>query len=106
MPHAEALRLATGFPMYTGSFLAFGERSYNLERLFNIREGLTAADDSLPDRLTKTPQLARDGTSNPKHIVPLEKMVKQYYKVRGWDTKGIPVAKTLKRLRISFHADS
>jgi aldehyde:ferredoxin oxidoreductase len=100
LPHAEALRLATGFPMYTGSFLKLGERSFNLERLFNLREGLTAADDSLPDRLTKTPQPASDGSENLKHIVPLEKMLKQYYKVRGWDEHGVPKKRTLKRLKI------
>ena len=100
LPHAEALRLATGFPMYTGSFLAFGERSYNLERLYNLREGLNAADDSLPERLTKTPQMARDGTVNKKHVVPLEKMLKQYYKLRGWDKTGVPKKQTLERLNI------
>jgi len=113
LPHAEALRLAAGFPMYTGSFLRLGERSYNLERLFNLREGLTAADDSLPDRLTKTPQPARppaglpaqDVTANPKHVVPLEKMLKQYYKVRGWDAQGVPKIRTLKRLKIEIRGN-
>jgi len=100
LPQAEAIRLATGFPVYTGSFLSIGERSFNLERLFNLREGLTSADDSLPDRLTKTPQPARDGTANPKHIVPLEKMLKRYYQVRGWDANGVPKKSTLKRLKI------
>ncbi|GHV96318.1 aldehyde ferredoxin oxidoreductase [Spirochaetia bacterium] len=85
LPHAEALRLATGFPMYTGSFLILGERSYNLERLFNLREGLSAADDSLPGRLSE---------------IPLKKMLKKYYKVRGWDAAGIPTRRTLKRLKI------
>jgi len=101
LPHAEALRLATGFSMYTGSFLRLGERGYNLERLFNLREGLSAADDSLPDRLTKTPQPSRAGTANASHVVPLEKMLKQYYKVRGWDAMGIPKKRTLKRLKIA-----
>ena len=101
LPHAEALRLATGFPIYTGSFLRLGERSYNLERLFNLREGLTAAGDSLPDRLTKTPQPAEDGSANAGHVVPLEKMLKRYYKVRGWDTAGVPKKRTLKRLKIA-----
>ena len=100
LPHAEALRLATGFTMYTGNFLRLGEKSYNLERLFNLREGLTARDDSLPDRLTKEPQKTLDGTSNPLYVVPLEKMIKKYYKVRGWDERGIPRKQTLKKLGI------
>ncbi|MCL2179527.1 MAG: aldehyde ferredoxin oxidoreductase family protein [Treponema sp.] len=100
LPQAEAIRLATGFPMYTGSFLRLGERSFNLERLFNLREGLTADNDSLPDRLTKTPQPQRDGSENQKHIVPLDVMLKNYYKVRGWDKNGVPTKKTLKKLKI------
>jgi aldehyde:ferredoxin oxidoreductase len=100
LPHAEALRLAMGFPMYTGGFLTLGERSYNLERLFNIREGLTAADDSLPERLTKTPQPAAGTAASGNYVVPLEKMLKRYYQVRGWDAAGIPKQRTLKRLKI------
>jgi aldehyde:ferredoxin oxidoreductase len=100
LPHAEALRLATGFPLFTGGFLTLGERSYNLERLFNLREGLSAADDSLPGRLTETPQ-PREGENPPAegYVVPLEKMLKQYYNVRGWDVAGIPTRRTLKRLK-------
>jgi aldehyde:ferredoxin oxidoreductase len=86
--------------MYTGSFLKLGDRSFNLERLFNLREGFSAADDSLPDRLTKTPQPDRDGNTNPNYVVPLEKMLKRFYKVRGWDKQGVPKKRTLKRLKI------
>ena len=61
LPHAEALRRATGLRMFTGSFLDLGERSYNLERLYNLREGLTAKDDyQSTERLTgtcRTPQM-------------------------------------------------
>jgi aldehyde:ferredoxin oxidoreductase len=98
LPHAEAIRLATGLPMYTGGFLKLGERSYNLERLFNLREGLSSADDSLPGRLTKIPQ--KEG--KPETVVPLEKMLKQYYKVRGWDKEGRPKLKKIKALGIGL----
>ncbi len=95
-PHSEALRLITGLPFYTGSFVRFGERGYNLERLYNVREGLTGANDSLPDRLTKTPQDA----NNPKTVVRLDKMLPVYYKIRGWDQSGAPKKRTLRRLGI------
>jgi len=96
LPHAEAIRLATGLPMYTGAFIRLGERSTNLERLFNFREGLSSADDSLPERLTKTPQ----EPGRPDTVVPLEKMLKRYYKVRGWGKDGKPSRKKLKSLGI------
>lgn len=96
MPHAEVLKHVTGLRMTTGKLMQVGERGYNTERLFNLREGLTAKDDSLPDRLTKVPQQADD----PKTIVPLDKMLPRYYKVRGWDANGVPTPQKLRRLGI------
>ena len=98
LPHAEAIRLATGIPMYTGGLIKLGERSYNLERLFNLREGLTSKDDTLPERLTMTPQKA----DRPDTVVPLQKMLPMYYKVRGWDKDGKPKAGKLKSLGIEL----
>ena len=95
-PHAEALRLITGLPFYTGSFVRLGERGYNIERLYNYREGLSKADDSLPDRLTKTPQ----DPANSKTVVRLDKMLPVYYKIRGWGKDGAPKPGTLRRLGI------
>lgn len=96
MPHAEVLKHVTGLKMTTGKLMQVGERGYNTERLFNLREGLTAKDDSLPDRLTKVPQQA----GNPKTVVPLDKMLPRYYKVRGWDANGVPTPQKLRRLGI------
>ena len=96
LPHAEALRRATGLRMFTGSFLDLGERSYNLERLYNLREGLTAKDDTLPKRLTRDLQ----DPSDPRTRVPLEKMLPVYYKARGWDKEGRPTKRKLRRLGI------
>lgn len=95
-PHAEAARLASGLPIYTGTFVLMGERCFNLERLFSQREGLTSADDALPKRLTDEPQ----DPNNPKTVVPLSKMLKKYYQVRGWDESGRPKAKKLAKLGI------
>ena len=92
LPHAEALRRR----MFTGSFLNLGERSYNLERLYNLREGLTAKDDTLPKRLTRDLQ----DPSDPRTRVPLEKMLPIYYKTRGWDKEGRPTKRKLRRLGI------
>ena len=96
LPHAEATRLATGLPIYTGSFVLIGTRGYNLERIFSIREGLTSAGDSLPSRLTETLQ----DENNPKTKVDLKKMLPKYYNVRGWSNDGIPTVKKLKYLKI------
>ena len=96
LPHAEALRLATGFPVYTGDFIKLGERSYNLERLYSLREGLSGKDDTLPGRLLNE----RQDKDRPDTVVPLDKMLPRYYKAWGWDEKGVPTKKQLRKLSI------
>ena len=49
---------------------ALGERSYNLERLYNLREGLTAKDDSLPKRLTRDLQDPSDSRTRRSRLLP------------------------------------
>ena len=72
-----------------------GERIWNLERQFNLAAGLTAADDTLPKRLTTEP--AKTGPA--KGLVNgLAKMLPEYYATRGWSTDGKPTAETLARL--------
>ncbi len=95
-PHSKAIALATGIKMNTAKFLMIGERGYNIERLYNIREGLTYKDDSLPDRLVKAPQ----DQNNPKSVVNLDVMLPVYYECRNWDKEGIPTKKIIERLGI------
>lgn len=97
LPHCKAITLATGIRMTTGRLLEIGDRGYNIERLYNIREGLTAKDDSLPDRITKTPQVP----GRPETAVNLEVMLPVYYKIRGWDSDGIPTEARIRRLGLS-----
>ena len=82
--------------MNLGRYLRLGERGYTMERLINTRFGVNSESDKLPKRLTDVPQ----DPSKPNTKVPLEQMKKTYYKVRGWDAKGIPTEKTLRRLKI------
>lgn len=96
LPHPMAISAATGMKLHFGSFIQAGERAYNLERLLDVRLGVSSKDDTLPDKLTKELQII----SNPKSKVPIDKLRKQYYKIRGWDSNGIPTDKVLKRLKI------
>ena len=83
-----------GAPAFALGIVRLGERGYNMERLYNAREGLTKKDDSLPDRLTKTPQ----DPNNPKTIVNLDEMLPRYYRIRGWSKDGTPTKRTLRKL--------
>ena len=72
-----------------------GERIWNLEKQFNLGAGLTKKDDDLPPRLKTEP--AKVGPA--KGLVSgIEKMLPEYYELRGWDAEGRPKKETLDRL--------
>ncbi len=74
-----------------------GERIWNLERQFNNAAGFTAKDDDLPPRLKMEP--AKTGPA--KGLVSgIDKMLPEYYELRGWSADGVPSKETLKRLGI------
>ncbi len=72
-----------------------GERTWTLERMFNLAAGLTAADDTLPPRMLNEP--APSGSAEGK-VSELDKMLPEYYSLRGWTEGGQPTNETLARL--------
>lgn len=86
----------TGIKMSQKEMMKAGDRIYLLERYMNTREGITCKDDTLPQRFLKQGRV-----SDPKkRVPPLEKMLKKYYKVRGYDGNGIPTDQILKKYSI------
>jgi len=72
-----------------------GERIWNMERQFNNAAGFTRKDDDLPPRLKN--EAAKAGPA--KGLVSgIDKMIPEYYALRGWDTEGRPTAETVARL--------
>jgi aldehyde:ferredoxin oxidoreductase len=98
----RGLQVTTGM-MYTIAELeTIGERIVNLNRLFNVREGFSRADDTLPQRFLAEP--APEGP--PKgQIVELESMLEEYYHYRGWNSDGIPTPEKLDQLELGFALD-
>ena len=92
---ARALTACTGVVYSTGDIHRVGERIWNLERLYNLREGFTKADDTLPRRLLEEPV---KGGPTDGWVVHLEPMLEEYYRARAWDKAGVPTAATLQRL--------
>ena len=82
---AEMFTQATGVSVTAADLLRVGERIWNVERLYNLREGFTRKDDSLPKRFLEQPMA--DGPTK-GHVVELDKLLSDYYKQRGWDEKG------------------
>ncbi|MFQ6081453.1 MAG: aldehyde ferredoxin oxidoreductase family protein [Candidatus Bathyarchaeia archaeon] len=96
--YAKFMTTITGLTFTGEDLMKIGERIWNLERLFNIREGFGKRDDVLPPRFLKTP-LPEGGSRG--RTVFLDKMLKEYYHLRGWDNRGIPLERKLKELDLS-----
>lgn len=92
---AEQLAAITGVEYTEEKVMECGDRIYNLERLFNLKAGLSKADDTLPPRLLNDPIPA--GPMKGK-VSRLGEMLPGYYAVRGWDENGVPTKKKLKEL--------
>jgi aldehyde:ferredoxin oxidoreductase len=97
--YIDLLNAATGWTYDKDKFMEAGERIWNLIRAFNVREGITKKDDTLPPRIFEDALPA--GIAKGK-VVPrkdFERMLDEYYQLRGWDVKtGVPTYETLKKL--------
>jgi aldehyde:ferredoxin oxidoreductase len=93
--YANILTAVTGVDYTSDDLMLAGERIWNLERLYNVREGLSKADDTLPERFFHEKVNERVIDKN-----EFFKTLDEYYRMRGWDDNGVPTKKTLKRLGI------
>jgi aldehyde:ferredoxin oxidoreductase len=89
-----------GWEMNMPKLLLTGERLFNLKRMYNVRLGITGKDDILPPRL-------REGKPDGKAkgmVPPMEKILPEFYKLRGWDENGIPLPEKLQELGLAKYA--
>ncbi|MBN1349273.1 aldehyde ferredoxin oxidoreductase family protein [candidate division KSB1 bacterium] len=94
--YSKLFESISGIKLSQKDFLKVGERVHILERFMNTQEGISRKDDTLPARF-----LNDNGEHDSKlRSVPLEKMLPQYYKLRGYDDDGVPKPETLKKLGI------
>ncbi len=94
---ARTLSAITGMPFTADDLMRVGERVWNMERLYNLREGFSQADDTLPERLLNEP--VPEGPSA-GFTVKLAPMLEEYYQFRGWDANGVPKPAKLKELAL------
>jgi aldehyde:ferredoxin oxidoreductase len=92
---APQMAAACGDEYTTEELEKIGERIWNMERDFNNRAGLTAADDQLPKRLLAEP--VKTGPAKGK-VNELGKMLPHYYEIRGWNADGTLKPETRARL--------
>jgi aldehyde:ferredoxin oxidoreductase len=95
---AEITSALTGIEFSGTDLLKIGERIINLERIYNLKMGLKSKDDRIPDRYRLEP--VPEGNSKGE-VLDLDKMLPEYYQLRGWNKKGIPSRKKLDELGFS-----
>ncbi len=98
LTHGAMVGEALGMNLDENDMQRIGERIWNLERLFNQRAGLGRGDDSLPPRMLNEP-LAEGASKG--HVVPLDELLDDYYRQRGWDAEGRPTREKLAELGLA-----
>ena len=93
--YARLLTTVTGREFGREDLFKIGERIWNLEKLFNLREGLSRDDDTLPPRFLE--ETLPEGGSR-ERVVRLREMLDEYYAIRGWTDQGVPTKEKLEEL--------
>lgn len=95
----QLLSAATGWDITIRELEDIGERIWNLERLFGVREGIRRIDDLPPQRLYNEPVATGPAAGERLDHERYEAMLNEYYQLRGWDeTTGIPLRQRMQRL--------
>lgn len=94
-PYAEWARLldaVTGWDVDADELHETARRIVLAKRAFNLREGWTRADDTLPERLLSEPVVTASGREGALTKERLDRMIDAYYRARGLDGEGRPRA--------------
>ena len=96
---AKLYTLVTGYEMTSEELKKAGERINNVAKLFNVREGLTRKDDTLPWKVMNLP-IPDEGPSKGAYVTQeeLDLLLDDYYDSRGWTREGVPTVEKLKEL--------
>ena len=98
--YSQYFQAVTGESLSKEDFITIAGRVETLIRMFNLREGFTRKDDTLPYRTLFEP--LPDGPARGQFIGEenLNRMLDEYYESRGWDSWGVPTEETLKEYRL------
>jgi aldehyde:ferredoxin oxidoreductase len=100
----DALQAITGWNVSLWEMMKVGERRVNLLRAFNAREGVGAAADTLPHKLTVPLKGgASDGAVVSQEEFDAAKAL--YYQMVGWDAQGDPTQAKLQELGLHWVAE-
>ena len=88
-----------GVPTDAAELLRVGERTWTLTRLFNVREGFDAADETLPS-VFERPFAGGPSSGDAIDTDWFDGLRRRYYAARGWNEAGIPTRDLLDRLNL------
>lgn len=100
--YARLLSACTGAEITPAELMKTGERIYNLQRMYLVRNGLNRKDDNFPSRFYDEAIQGgpRDGARLSRQEV--NEYLNEYYRLRGWDERtGIPKPEKLHDLELS-----
>jgi aldehyde:ferredoxin oxidoreductase len=101
---AELVTACTGWKTSVYDLMKIGERTVNMQKAFNAREGIGADHDILPKKMT----VPLNGGATDGVAVTEESFKKartQYYAMAGWDKNGTPTRAKLEELGVGWVAD-
>lgn len=96
--YAQFFTAATGVKTSVKQLLLASERIFNLTRAINLREGLTSKEDWLPERTFTDPVPKGTVKGSTLDKTKFKKLIKAYYKLRGWNGNGVPTKEKLEEL--------
>ena len=92
------LNHAMGWQWTSDDLLRMGEKLFNLKRMINVRYGIGRKDDTLPPRLVT---LARPSGSAEGVLPDMDRLLSDYYELRGWNPDGSPSEERLAELGLA-----
>jgi len=102
---AELVSAVTGWDFSSHELFRIGERRNALMRWYNYREGLSAADDTLPQRFYTEPIRSGRHAGAVIDKVKFRQMIQTYYEMCGWDSQGRPTLAKLYDMHLEWLAD-
>jgi aldehyde:ferredoxin oxidoreductase len=100
--YLELLAAATGRRLSLDDLYRMGERIWNLTRLFNLKAGMTRADEDLPARFKEEPLPDGPAAGHRFTAADIDRLLSDYYATRGWDENGVPRPETLAALSVEY----
>ncbi len=98
---AELLNAATGSNHTADSLMKVGSRLTQLARRYNLRNGRTHNDDTLPGRFFNEESLAGFMRGKKLDREYFDSIVKKYYSLRGWTEAGQPTQQILEEFALA-----